>query len=72
MAYFRSNEPYPEEEYTEDAYPEEEETEEDEYGEEIAKESILNTTVDGTMKPYAVSLDFYELADGQFRNITQH
>lgn len=28
MAYFRSNEPYPEEEYTEDAYPEEEETEE--------------------------------------------
>ena len=28
MAYFRSNEPYPEEEYHEDAYPEEEETEE--------------------------------------------
>ena len=28
MAYFRSNESYPEEEYTEDAYPEEEETEE--------------------------------------------
>ena len=27
MAYFRSNEPYQEEEYTEDAYPEEEETE---------------------------------------------
>ena len=29
MAYFRSNEPYPEEEYTEEAYPEEEEAEEE-------------------------------------------
>ncbi len=28
MAYFRSNEPYPEEKYTEEAYPEEEEAEE--------------------------------------------
>ena len=27
---------------------------------------------DGTVKPYAVTLDFYELADGQFRDITQH
>ena len=25
---------------------------------------------DGTVKPYTVTLDFYELADGQFRNIT--
>ena len=31
---------------------EEEETEEDEYGNETEKQSILNTTVDGMMKPY--------------------
>ena len=27
---------------------------------------------DGTVKPYTVALDFYELADGQFRDITRH
>ncbi len=27
---------------------------------------------DGTVKPHIVTLDFYELADGKFRDITQH
>ena len=27
---------------------------------------------DGTVKPYVVTLDFYELADGQLRDITKH
>jgi len=27
---------------------------------------------DGTVKPYTVTLDFYELADGKFRDITKH